>query len=82
MHEKSHIQLTMVQLPGMNTAQFGWARNKMDQAMQPVPPVYQPEVAAEAIYSVIQRPVNELWVGKAPSSRSSARSSSLACSIG
>jgi NAD(P)-dependent dehydrogenase (short-subunit alcohol dehydrogenase family) len=37
MHEKSHIQLTMVQLPGMNTAQFGWARNKMDQAMQPVP---------------------------------------------
>ncbi len=54
----------MVQLPGMNTAQFGWARNKMDQAMQPVPPVYQPEVAAEAIYSVIQRPVNELWVGK------------------
>ncbi|AEW61499.1 hypothetical protein MJ563_14675 [Klebsiella pneumoniae] len=32
--------------------------------MQPVPPVYQPEVAAEAIYSVIQRPVNELWVGK------------------
>lgn len=48
----------------MNTAQFGWARNKMDQAMQPVPPVYQPEVAAEAIYSVIQRPVNELWVGK------------------
>ena len=64
MHEKSHIQLTMVQLPGMNTAQFGWARNKMDQAMQPVPPVYQPEVAAEAIYSVIQRPVNELWVGK------------------
>lgn len=64
MHEQSHIQLTMVQLPGMNTAQFGWARNKMDQAMQPVPPVYQPEVAAEAIYSVIQRPVNELWVGK------------------
>ena len=46
MHEKSHIQLTMVQLPGMNTAQFGWARNKMHQAMQPVPPVYQPEVAA------------------------------------
>ncbi|HCM6588933.1 TPA: SDR family oxidoreductase [Klebsiella quasipneumoniae] len=64
MHEKSQIQLTMVQLPGMNTAQFGWARNKMEQAMQPVPPVYQPEVAAEAIYSVIQRPVNELWVGK------------------
>lgn len=82
MHEKSHIQLTMVQLPGMNTAQFGWARNKMDQAMQPVPPVYQPEVAAEAIYSVIQRPVNELWVGKSTIQSILGGSSSLACSIG
>ena len=54
----------MVQLPGMNTTQFGWARNKMDKEMQPVPPVYQPEVAAEAIFSVVQRPVRELWVGK------------------
>ncbi|WHP29449.1 SDR family oxidoreductase [Trabulsiella odontotermitis] len=64
MHEKSGIQITMVQLPGMNTPQFAWARNKMGFAMQPVPPVYQPEVAAEAIYSVTRRPVRELWVGK------------------
>lgn len=64
MHQRSRIQLTMVQLPGMNTTQFGWARNKMDKEMQPVPPVYQPEVAAEAIFSVVQRPVRELWVGK------------------
>jgi hypothetical protein len=54
----------MVQLPGMNTPQFAWARNKMGFAMQPVPPVYQPEVAAEAIYSVTRHPVRELWVGK------------------
>ncbi|KNC90383.1 SDR family oxidoreductase [Trabulsiella odontotermitis] len=64
MHENSDVQITMVQLPGMNTPQFEWARNKMGFAMQPVPPVYQPEVAAEAIYSVTQRPVRELWVGK------------------
>ncbi|KFC10838.1 short-chain alcohol dehydrogenase family protein [Trabulsiella guamensis ATCC 49490] len=64
MHEQSGIQLIMVQLPGMNTPQFAWARNKMGFAMQPVPPVYQPEVAAKAIYSVTLRPVRELWVGK------------------
>ncbi|VCW51807.1 hypothetical protein BANRA_00018 [Klebsiella pneumoniae] len=70
MHE-SHIQLTMVQLPGMNTAQFGWARNKMDQAMQPVPRSISRK-SPPRLFTVIQRPVNELWVGKAPSSRSSA----------
>lgn len=49
MHEHSKVHITMVQMPGMNTPQFGWSRNKMDAAMQPVPPVYQPEVAAEAV---------------------------------
>lgn len=64
MHEHSKVHITMVQMPGMNTPQFGWSRNKMDAAMQPVPPVYQPEVAAEAVFSVVKRPVRELWVGK------------------
>lgn len=64
MHESSQVALSMVQMPGMNTPQFGWSRNKMRTAMQPVAPVYQPEVAAEAIYSVARRPVRELWVGK------------------
>ncbi|RRE78915.1 SDR family NAD(P)-dependent oxidoreductase [Klebsiella pneumoniae] len=81
MHEKSHIQLTMVQLPGMNTAQFGWARNN-GSGHAAGAPVYQPEVAAEAIYSVIQRPVNELWVGKSTIQSILGGSSSLVCSIG
>jgi len=63
-HEKINIHLTMVQLPGMNTPQFDWARNKFAFTMRPVPPVYEPEVAAQAIFNVVSRPVRELWVGQ------------------
>lgn len=48
-HEYSHIHLTSVQMPALNTPQFGWARNKMPNRPQPVPPIFQPEVAADAI---------------------------------
>ena len=53
----------MVQMPGLNTPQFEWARNKFAWAMRPVPPVFEPEVAARAIFKVAQKPVRELWVG-------------------
>ena len=49
-HEGSGIHLTAVHMPALNTPQFGWARNKMPNKPQPVPPIYQPEVAAEAIW--------------------------------
>jgi len=45
----SRIHVTAVQLPAMNTPQFEWARNKLPRRPQPVPPIYQPEIAAEAI---------------------------------
>jgi NAD(P)-dependent dehydrogenase (short-subunit alcohol dehydrogenase family) len=48
-HERSRIRLTSVQMPALNTPQFGWARNKMPARPQPVPPIFQPEVAANAI---------------------------------
>lgn len=48
-HEGSGIHLTSVQMPALNTPQFGWARNKMPNRPQPVPPIFQPEVAADAI---------------------------------
>lgn len=64
MHAGRRISISMVQMPGMNTPQFSWARNKLDYAMQPVPPVYQPEVAADAVFRVVKHPVRELWVGK------------------
>jgi NAD(P)-dependent dehydrogenase (short-subunit alcohol dehydrogenase family) len=48
-HEKSNIHVTAVQMPALNTPQFSWARNKLPHRPQPVPPIFQPEVAAEAI---------------------------------
>lgn len=64
MHERSGVHLAMVQMPGLNTPQFDWARNKFAWSMRPVAPVFQPEVAAEAIFGVAQKPVRELWVGR------------------
>jgi short-subunit dehydrogenase len=63
-HDKSRVRLTMVQLPAHNTPQFDWTRNKMDKRAQPVPPIYQPEVAARAIYRAAHEAPRELWVGK------------------
>lgn len=48
-HDESRIQLSMVNLPAMNTPQFGWSKSKMKYKAQPVPPIFEPEVAAEAI---------------------------------
>jgi len=48
-HARSRIHVTVVQLPAMNTPQFEWARNKLPRRPQPVPPIYEPEIAAEAI---------------------------------
>ena len=49
LHDGSHIHLTMVQLPALNTPQFSWVKSRLPHKAQPVPPIYQPEVAAEAI---------------------------------
>lgn len=49
-HEKSSVQLTMVQMPAMNTPQFNWVKSRLPRKPQPVPPIYQPEVAAKAIF--------------------------------
>jgi NAD(P)-dependent dehydrogenase (short-subunit alcohol dehydrogenase family) len=50
LHEGSNIHLAMVQLPALNTPQFDWSRSHMPRRAQPVPPIYQPELAAEAIF--------------------------------
>jgi NAD(P)-dependent dehydrogenase (short-subunit alcohol dehydrogenase family) len=49
MHEKSHIHITEVNLPAHNTPQFRWVRSRLPRKAQPVPPIYQPELAADAI---------------------------------
>jgi NAD(P)-dependent dehydrogenase (short-subunit alcohol dehydrogenase family) len=64
LHERSGVHVTMVQLPGLNTPQFTWVRNRMQHHAQPVPPIYQPEVAARAIVHAADRPRRrEYWVG-------------------
>jgi len=63
MHDGSAIRVTMVQLPGVNTTQFNWCRSKLPEHPQPVPPIYQPEIPAEAVYHAAHHPRRELWVG-------------------
>jgi short-subunit dehydrogenase len=63
LHERSKITLTMLQMPGMNTPQFDWARNKLACEYQPVGSVYDPSVAGEAAWRAVQEGPRELWVG-------------------
>jgi short-subunit dehydrogenase len=62
-HERSKVHLTMVQMPALNTPQFSWARNKTGYKPKPVPPIYQPEVAARAIVFAAHARRREIWVG-------------------
>ncbi len=63
LHERSNIHVTMVQMPALNTPQFDWGRNKLPMRPQPVPPIYQPEAAAEAIVYAATARRREVWVG-------------------
>ena len=64
MHEGSGVRVTMVQLPAMNTPQFDTVRTRLPRHPQPVPPIYQPEVAARAIVAAASEPARrEWWVG-------------------
>jgi short-subunit dehydrogenase len=62
-HDRSDVGLTMVQLPAVNTPQFGWVKSRLPNNPQPVPPIFQPEVPAEAIYWAAHHDRNELWLG-------------------
>ena len=63
LHDNSKVQITMVQLPGVNTPQFNWCRSKLPDHPMPVPPIYQPEIPAEAVYWAAHHQRRELWVG-------------------
>ena len=62
-HERSKVRITMVHLSAFNTPQFDWARNKLSRQVQPVPPIFQPEIAADAIVRAATRQRREVWVG-------------------
>ena len=63
MHEGSNVHVTMVQLPGLNTPQFDHCRSKMPKKPQPVAPIYQPEVAADAVHYAAYAKRREVFVG-------------------
>ena len=63
LHDNSQVKVTMVQLPALNTPQFGWVKSRLPRKAQPVPPIFQPEVAADAIYFAAHNPRREFYVG-------------------
>jgi len=79
-HDGSRVHITMVQMPGLNTPQFVWGRSKMPRRAQPVPPVYQPEVAAEAVVWSAHHRRRELWV--APSTIKAILAQKIAPGLG
>jgi len=62
-HDKSKVRVTMLQLPALNTPQFGWVKSRLPRKAQPVPPIFQPELAAEAIYFAAHHSRREFYVG-------------------
>jgi NAD(P)-dependent dehydrogenase (short-subunit alcohol dehydrogenase family) len=64
LHDKSKVRVTMVQMPAVNTPQFSWVLSRLRHHAQPVPPIYQPEVAARAVVYAADHPRRrEYWVG-------------------
>lgn len=64
LHEHSGVHTTMVQMPAVNTPQFSWVLSRLPKKAQPVPPIYQPEVAARAVVYAADHPQRrEYWVG-------------------
>ena len=64
LHDRSRVRLTMVQMPALNTPQFDWARSRLRRKPQPLPPIFQPEFAAEAVVRAALEAPRELWVGR------------------
>ena len=62
-HDRSKVHITMVQMPALNTPQFDWVKSRLPRRAQPVPPIYQPELAAEAIYWAAHHRRREVALG-------------------
>ncbi|HEX5482881.1 MAG TPA: SDR family oxidoreductase, partial [Terriglobia bacterium] len=63
LHDRSKVHITMVQMPALNTPQFNWCKTRLPRHPQPVPPIFQPEVAAEAIVWAARHRRREVYVG-------------------
>jgi hypothetical protein len=64
LHDKSNVHITVVQMPAVNTPQFSWVLSRMPNHPQPVPPIYQPEMAAKGVVFAADNPERkQYWVG-------------------
>ncbi len=63
LHRQADIRMSMIQLPGLNTTQFTWGRTKLPKQTMPVPPIYQPEIAADAIHYAAHHKRRQIYVG-------------------
>ena len=64
LHDHSRVNITVVQMPAVNTPQFSWVVSRLPRHPQPVPPIYQPEVAAEAVvFAACHAGRKEYWAG-------------------
>jgi hypothetical protein len=57
LHDGSHVRATMVQMPAMNTPQFDWTKSRLPNTTEPVPPIFQPEVGADAVHHAVRHDV-------------------------
>jgi NAD(P)-dependent dehydrogenase (short-subunit alcohol dehydrogenase family) len=65
LHEHSQVRITLVQMPAVNTPQFSWVLSRLPRHPQPVPPIYQPEVAARGVLYAADHPGRkQYWVGE------------------
>jgi short-subunit dehydrogenase len=62
-HERSNIHITMVQMPALNTPQFDWVKSRLKREAQPLPPIFQPEAGARAVYWAAHHRRREIHVG-------------------
>jgi NAD(P)-dependent dehydrogenase (short-subunit alcohol dehydrogenase family) len=63
LHDDSGVRVTMIQMPALNTPQFSWVKSRLPRKAQPMPPIFQPEVAARAIVWASHNPRREMFVG-------------------
>jgi NAD(P)-dependent dehydrogenase (short-subunit alcohol dehydrogenase family) len=64
LHNRSHVKITEVHMPALNTPQFSWVLSRLPRKPQPVPPIFQPEVGARAVYYAAHHPRREFYVGR------------------
>lgn len=63
LHDGSNVRVVMVQMPAMNTPQFDWVKSRLTRRAQPVPPIFQPEVGADAVLYAAHNDRREVYVG-------------------